>query len=102
MPGHPFQSKLIPHTEFIRESRASGMVYPRIAQELKARFGLQVSPSTIFSFVKVRARRRTVFTLPGPVRVAPHPPPTSTPSSPAGAREGWLAYDPAKPLEKDL
>lgn len=102
MPGRPFQSKLIPHTEFIRECRAGGMVYPRIAQELKTRFGLQVSASTVFSFVKVRARRRTVFTLPDPAAALPTPLRTSSPSRPAGGGEGWLAYDPAKPLEKDL
>ena len=65
MPGKPFQSKLIPHTEFIRDCRAHQMSYPRIAAELKSRFGLETAPSNIFSFVKVRARRcREIYTLP--------------------------------------
>ena len=60
----PFQSKLLPRADFIRECRAQRMSYPRIAAELNVRFGLQVAASTVFAFVKVRARRRTVFELP--------------------------------------
>jgi hypothetical protein len=105
MPGKPFQSKLVPHTEFIRESRARGLGYREIAAELRSRFGLHTAPANIFSFVKVRARRRPVFTLPqrdtppaAPTRPAPaarcpHP-------RPASAHANWLNYDPEKPLEK--
>jgi hypothetical protein len=38
MPGKPFQSKLIPHSEFIRESRARGLGYREIAAELHSAF----------------------------------------------------------------
>lgn len=65
MPGKPFQSKLIPHTEFIRDCRAQRMSYPRIAAEMQSRFGVKTAPSNVFSFVKVRARRsREIYTLP--------------------------------------
>ncbi|MBI5770024.1 MAG: hypothetical protein HZA93_19770 [Verrucomicrobia bacterium] len=104
----PFQSKLRPHLEFIRECRAQEMSYPRIAAELRARFDLSAAPSTIFAFVKVRARRRSVITL-----LAPEPAPavagSAQPASPpkhvrptakANAPATWNFYDPTKPLEK--
>mgnify|MGYP003625308228 CR=1 FL=1 len=103
MPGRPFQSKLLPHLEFIRECRAQRMSYPRIAAELRSRFGLHCAPSTVFSFVKVRARRGPVFTLPESGRttaVSTSPIPTQ-PAPRAGVRSNWLSYDPAQPLEKD-
>jgi IS30 family transposase len=59
-----FQSKLEPYREFIRECRAKRWSYPRIAMALKEDHGLSVAPSTIFSFVKVRAKRRRLYTLP--------------------------------------
>jgi hypothetical protein len=103
MTRKPFQSKLRPHLDFIRECRAQEMSYPRIAAELRARFDLAAAPSTIFAFVKVRARRRPVFALPlqessatararpNAARVAPSPPVKD---------HNWLNYDPTKPLEK--
>ena len=105
MPGKPFQSKLVPHTEFIRESRARGLGYREIAAELHSRFGLRTAPANIFSFVKVRARRRPVFAMPQretssvpPTRPAPAAPHSLT--RPAPATTNWLNYDPEKPLEK--
>jgi hypothetical protein len=100
----PFQSKLRPHLEFIRACRAQEMGYPRIAAELRARFGLSAAPSTIFAFVKVRARRRTIFALP-PQESATTPPNTRPitgriqPLRPV-AGGNWLNYDPSQPLEK--
>ena len=105
MPGKPFQSKLVPHTEFIRESRARGLGYREIAAELHSRFGLRTAPANIFSFVKVRARRRPMFAMPqhetlavSPTRPAPAAP--RPPTRPATALANWLNYDPDKPLEK--
>ncbi len=98
MPGRPFQSKLLPHLEFIRACRAERMSYPVIAAELGHRFGLKVAASTVFSFVKVRASRRPVLTLPEPA-VAPAAP-KATRQTPA-PRLRWLSYDPTKPLEKE-
>ena len=101
----PFQSKLIPHLEFIRECRGRAMSYPCISAELHSRFGVSAAASTIFAFVKVRARRRPVFSLPqrdtapaAPTRPAPAAP--RPPIRPATAPANWLNYDPDKPLEK--
>ena len=101
----PFQSKLIPHLEFIRECRGRAMSYPCISAELRARFGVSAAASTIFAFVKVRARRRPVFALPtretsaaAPPRQAPPLP--RLPARPPAGPANWLNYDPEKPLEK--
>jgi hypothetical protein len=59
-----FQSKLEPYREFICECRAKRWSYPRIAAAFREEHGLSVAPSTIFSFVKVRAKRRRLYTLP--------------------------------------
>ena len=60
----PYQSKLIPHEEFIRQSRAKRWSYPRIAAALLAEHGLKTGASTIFDFVKVRARKKRLIELP--------------------------------------
>lgn len=108
MTRKPFQSKLRPHLEFIRECRAREMSYPQIAAELRSRFGLSAAPSTIFAFVKVRSRRRSVVTLLTAAPTIPtaaaierrmSTPPERPPAKAAGAT-GWLFYDPTKPLEK--
>ena len=100
----PFQSKLRPHLEFIRECRAQEMSYPKIAAELRARFDLSAAPSTIFAFVKVRARRRPVFALPPLESAAATPcarPTAARVTPPRPAIDGnWLNYDSTKPLEK--
>jgi hypothetical protein len=59
-----FQSKLEPYREFIRVCRAKRWSYPRIAEALREQHGLSAAPSTIFSFVKVRAKRRRLYELP--------------------------------------
>ncbi len=104
MTRKPFQSKLRPHLEFIRECRAKEMSYPKIAVELRARFDLSAAPSTIFAFVKVRARRRPVFALPPHESSATAPgarPTAARVAQPRPTKDGnWLNYDPSKPLEK--
>jgi hypothetical protein len=104
MPTAPFQSKLLPYLEFIRECRSRRMSYPRIAAELADRFGVRAAPSTIFSFVKVRSRRRTTYVLPDPTPASTptvvHRP-LPKPAARAGGSGSWLSYDPAKPLEKE-
>jgi hypothetical protein len=106
MTRKPFQSKLRPHLEFIRECRAHEMSYPRIAAELRTRFGLSAAPSTIFAFVKVRSRRRAVVALlpaetAGAVTATPASrPPAARPATKTAAPANWLFYDPTKPLEK--
>ena len=104
MPGKPFQSKLLPHAEFIRECRTDGMGYRQIAAELRDRFGMRTAPANVFSFVKVRARRRPVFALPPRESAATAPgarPTAARVTRPRPAKDGnWLNYDPSKPLEK--
>ena len=60
----PYQSKLIPHEDFIRQCRAKRWSYPRIAAALLAERGLKTGASTIFDFVKVRARKKRLIELP--------------------------------------
>ncbi len=64
MPGKPFQSKLEPFYEFIREGRSKRWSYQKIAAVLTHEKGLTVSANAIFSFVKVRAKRRKLYALP--------------------------------------
>ena len=105
MPGKPFQSKLLPHLDFIRECRVKRLSYPRIAAELHARFGMKTAPANIHSFVKVRPRRGNIITLPTPTpSEAATRPAASRPDKfvqTAGIRDHWKFYDPTKPLVKD-
>ena len=72
--GKPFQSKLTPHYELIARLRKKHTPYPEIARRLHEEHGLKVASSTIFEFVKVRARRSGVFALPEvPGNAAPLP-----------------------------
>jgi hypothetical protein len=73
----PPRSKLEPHRELIRELRRKGQTYREVAVLFNERLGLYVAPSTLHSFVKVRAkhRKREQFELP-PLEL-------SLPSSPA-------------------
>ena len=66
LPDKPPRSKLEPHRELIRELRRKGRTYREVAQLFHDRLGLYVAPSTLHSFVKVRAkhRKRTQFELP--------------------------------------
>ena len=59
-----FQSKLVPFYDLIARLRKKHVPYPEIAKRLHEEHGLKVAPSTIFAFVKVRARRSGVFALP--------------------------------------
>jgi hypothetical protein len=66
LPEKPLRSKLEPHRDLIRELRRSGRTYREVARLFHERFGLYVAPSTLHSFVEVRAnhRKRTQFELP--------------------------------------
>jgi hypothetical protein len=72
LPAKPPRSKLEPHLELIRELRRKGRTYREVAALFRERLGLQVAPSTLHSFVKVRAkhRKQTQFELPPPETVA--------------------------------
>jgi hypothetical protein len=111
----PFQSQLVPHLEFIREQRAERVPYAQIAADLRGRFGVKISPSSIHSFVKARARKRDVYTMVSQAMAACAPPshepavhaddPIDRLKSKAGRSapgngEAWSFYDPTRPLEK--
>jgi hypothetical protein len=66
LPPKSPRSKLEPHHELIRELRRKGRTYREVAQLFHERLGLYVAPSTLHSFVKVRAKHRkhTQFELP--------------------------------------
>ena len=66
LPEKQYRSKLEPHRELIRELRRKGRTYREVARLFHERLGLYVAPSTLHSFVKVRAkhRKRTQFELP--------------------------------------
>ena len=71
LPEKTYRSKLEPHRELIRELRRKGRTYREVAHLFEERFSLYVAPSTLHSFVKVRAkhRKRTQFELP-PIQLA--------------------------------
>jgi hypothetical protein len=87
----PYQSKLIPHEDFIRQCRAKRWSYPRIAAALLAEHGLETGASTIFDFVKVRARKKRLIELPSSSSQTNQP--SVTPTSADGFFE--LAPDPS-------
>ena len=71
LPSKPPRSKLEPHRDLIRELRRKGLTYRDVARLFQERLGLYVAPSTLHSFVKVRAkhRKRSQFELP-PMEIA--------------------------------
>jgi hypothetical protein len=66
LPPKPPRSKLEPHRELIRSLRRGGHTYRDISGLFLKKLKLEVAPSTIHSFVKVRARHKKVsqFELP--------------------------------------
>ncbi len=61
--GKPFQSKLEPVAQVIRDLRRQRKSYREIAQILRDEHGITVDRTTIWSFVKVRSNPRHVFTM---------------------------------------
>ena len=76
LPPKPPRSKLEPHRELIRELRRKGRTYREVSRLFAERLGLRVAPSTLHSFVKVRARHRkqVQFELPAVELPAAQPP----------------------------
>lgn len=60
----PAASKLEPYAELIRTLRQRRWTFVEIAAALRDRFGLNVAPSTIHNFIKVRAKRKPVIDAP--------------------------------------
>ena len=94
MPGKPFQSKLEPFYEFIRAGRSKRWSYQKIADVLTNEKGLAVSANAIFSFVKVRAKRRKLYALP-PLET----PPSFSSASTTKAREFFTPPSTKEPHE---
>ena len=92
----PPRSKLEPHYELIRELRRRSRTYREIAKILHDHVGLQVDHTTIYDFVRLRARRskspRFVEQLPprhpleGEKPFRPQEPSTLATSSPRSTR----------------
>jgi len=61
--GKPFQSKLEPVAQVIRDLRRQRKSYREIAQVLRDAHSLRVDRTTIWSFVKVRSHPRRVITM---------------------------------------
>jgi hypothetical protein len=61
--GKPFQSKLEPFADLIREWRRRRKSYRLIAQLLRDEHGVVTDHTSIWSYVKVRSRSRPVYTM---------------------------------------
>ncbi len=66
LPAKPPRSKLEVHRELIRELRRKGRTYREVSRLFEEKLGLHVCPSTLHSFIKVRAqhRKHAQFELP--------------------------------------
>ena len=73
LPVKPPRSKLEVHRELIRELRRKGRTYREVSQLFEVKLGLHVCPSTLHSFIKVRAQHRKhhQFELPDPIVSTP-------------------------------
>lgn len=94
--NNPFNSKLIQHTELIRDSRKQGLSYVKIAKMLKKEHMLKVAPSTIYSFVKVRSKKRKVVTMLEenmPPATIPKPMQQSTPVESPNKKQDEAMFD---------
>jgi hypothetical protein len=61
--GNPFQSRLEPFADLIRDLRRRRKSYREIAEILRDKHGIVADRTTVWSFVKVRSKHRHVFTM---------------------------------------
>jgi hypothetical protein len=61
--GNPYQSKLEPFEDLIRDLRRRRKSYRLIAQMLRDEHGVVTDHTSIWSYVKVRSRSRPVYTM---------------------------------------
>ena len=78
--GRPFQSKLEPVAQVIRDLRRHRKSYREIAEILRDEHGVAVDRTTIWSFVKVRSNPRRVIAM-------------ADESAPGAARTGTRGFD---------
>src|SRR5476651_2849888 len=81
MRGKPFQSKLEPHFDFIREARRKRQTWQAIVELLAAQ-GITTSRPAVYSFMKRRLKRRYPLGM-APMEVRPA---TVTPPRPESPR----------------
>ncbi len=99
--GNPYQSKLEPFADLIRDLRRRRKSYRLIAQMLRDEHGVVTDHTTIWSYVKVRSRSRSVYTI---SEDAPRPRASTDPiarlkAKPVAPRkEPIFQYDENKPL----
>jgi hypothetical protein len=79
MPGKPFQSKLEPYFDLIREARRKRQTWEAIVQLLAAQ-GITTSRPAVYSFLKRRLKRRYPFGMAPTAEPVSHPMPK--PASP--------------------
>jgi hypothetical protein len=84
MRGKPFQSKLEPHHDLIREARRSRQTWQAIVELLAAK-GISTSRPAVYSFMKRRRKRRYAFGMEpdepvSPVVAAPKQAPAEPPN----------------------
>jgi hypothetical protein len=97
MRGKPFQSKLEPHYELIREARRSRQTWQAIV-ELLATKGITTSRPAVYSFMKRRRKRRYAFGMEPDEPVLPSV--TAAPTHPKHPLESSnLSNLPASPSE---
>jgi len=85
--GNP-RSKLEPHYNLIRELRRRRCTYKQVAQYLADQMGLSVTPSTIHSFVAIRAKRKSARPLEYELPPLADPECSEATSRPIADREG--------------
>jgi hypothetical protein len=102
--GNPYQSKLEPFADLIRDWRRRRKSYRLIAQMLRDEHGVVTDHTSIWSYVKVRSRSRPVYTMTeGTVRKHPTPlaldPIARLKAKPVAASSAPIfQYDENKPL----
>jgi len=86
MGGKPFQSKLEPHYDLMRDARRSRQTWQAIVEILAAK-GITTSAPAIYSFMKRRRKRRYAFGMepnqPLLPAVTDPPAPTAQPPNPS-------------------
>jgi len=102
--GNPYQSKLEPFADLIRDWRRRRKSYRLIAQMLRDEHGVVTDHTSVWSYVKVRSRSRSVYTM-AEETVRKHPaPPALDPIARLKAKpvptlkEPIFQYDENKPL----
>jgi hypothetical protein len=81
IPDKPPRSKLEPHTEVIIALRRKRYTYREIAKFLHEHLDLEVAPSTIHDFVRIRRRREKDLRPPAKLQTPKKPKPMPQPEA---------------------